>query len=64
MMGLSRLANKDLGTQIAFVLECGELVTFLAKESNLGLLSIFECIDKLGLAKLPMGQSFHRCPFL
>lgn len=49
MMGPSRLANKDLGTQIALVLECGELITFLAQESNLGLLSIFECIAKLGL---------------
>jgi hypothetical protein len=48
MMGPSRLSNKDLGTQIALVLECGELITFLAQESNLGLLSIFECIDKLG----------------
>jgi hypothetical protein len=46
MMGPSRLANKDLGTQIALVLECGELITFLAQESNLGLLSIFESIDK------------------
>jgi hypothetical protein len=42
MMGPSRLANMDLGTQIVFVLECGELITFLAQESNLGLLSIFE----------------------
>ena len=53
MIGLSRLANKDLGTQIALVLECGELITFLAQESNLGLLSISECIDKLGLGILP-----------
>jgi hypothetical protein len=44
MMGPSRLANKDLGTQIALVLECGELITFLAQEPNLGLLSLFECI--------------------
>jgi hypothetical protein len=63
-MGPPRLANKGLGTQMAFVLECGELITFLAQESNLGLLSIVECIDKLGLRKLPMGQSFHMCLFL
>jgi hypothetical protein len=60
MMGPSRLANKDLGTQIALVLECGELITFLAQESNLGLLSISECIDKLGLGILPFGQTLNR----
>jgi hypothetical protein len=38
MMGPSRLANGDLGTQIAFVLEYGELITFLAQVSFLGLL--------------------------
>jgi hypothetical protein len=64
MMGPSRLANNDLGTQMALVLECGELITFLAQESNLGLLIISECIDKLGLGNLLMGQSLHRCPFL
>jgi hypothetical protein len=52
MMGPSRLVNKDLGTQIALVLEYSELITFLAQESNLGLLSISECIDKLGLGTL------------
>jgi hypothetical protein len=57
-MGPSRLANGELGTQIAFVLECGELITFLA--SNLGLLSILECIDKLGLEVLPFGQTLNR----
>jgi hypothetical protein len=62
-MGPPTLANKDLGTQMASVLECGDLITFLAQESNLDLLSIFECIDKLGLGKLPMGQSFHMCLF-
>jgi hypothetical protein len=51
-----KLANKDLGTQITFVLECAELITFLSQESNLDLLSTFECIDKLGLGKLPMGN--------
>jgi hypothetical protein len=60
MMGPSRLANKDLGTQTALVLECGELITFLAQESNLGLLSIFEYIDKLGLGVLPFGQTLNR----
>jgi hypothetical protein len=60
MMGPSRLANKDLGTQIALVLEFGELITFLAQESNLGLLSISECIDKLGLVILPFGQTLNR----
>jgi hypothetical protein len=42
MMGPSRLANKDLGTQIALVLECGELITFLAQVSFLGLLREYE----------------------
>jgi hypothetical protein len=60
MMGPSRLANKDLGTQITLVLECGELITFLAQESNLGLLSISEYIDKLGLGVLPFGQTLNR----
>jgi hypothetical protein len=60
MMGPSRLANKDLGTQIALVLECGELFIFLAQESNMGLLSIFERIDKLGLGVLPFGQTLNR----
>ena len=60
MMGPSRLANKDLGTQIALVLECGELITFLAQESNLGLLITFECIDKLGLGVLPFRQTLNR----
>jgi hypothetical protein len=60
MIGPSRLANKDLGTQIALVLESGELITFLAQESNLGLLSIFECIAKLALGFLPFGQTLNR----
>jgi len=60
MMGPSRLANKDLGTQIALVLEYGELITFLAQESNLGLLSKSECIDNLGLGVLPFGQTLNR----
>jgi hypothetical protein len=59
-MGPPRLANKYLGTQMAFVLVLGELITFLAQESNLGLLSIFECIDKLGLGVLPFGQTLNR----
>jgi hypothetical protein len=63
MMGPSRLANMDIGTQIALVLECGKLFTFLAQESNLGLLSIFEWIDKLGLEVLPFGQTLNRWPF-
>jgi hypothetical protein len=61
-MGPPRLANKYLGTQMAFVLFLGELITFLAQESNLGLLSIFECIDKLGLGVLPFGQTLNRWP--
>jgi hypothetical protein len=60
MMGPSKLAKKDLGTQIALVLECGELITFLAQESNLGLLSKSECIDKLGLRVLAFGQTLNR----
>jgi hypothetical protein len=59
-MGPPRLANRYLGTQMAFVLVLGELITFLAQESNLGLLSIFECIDKLGLGVLPFGQTLNR----
>jgi hypothetical protein len=41
-MGPSRLANKDLGTQMAFVLVLGELITFQAQVSFLGLLSEYE----------------------
>jgi hypothetical protein len=47
----------SLGTQIAFVLECGELIIFLAQELNLSLLSVSEWIDKLGLVILPSGQT-------
>jgi hypothetical protein len=63
-MGPSRLANKDLGTQIDLVLECGELITFLAQVSFLGLPREYEWIDMIGLGNLLMGQSLHRCPFL
>ena len=40
-----------------------EPITFLAQVSFLGLLRIFEGIDKLSLGVLPMGQSILRCPF-
>ena len=63
-MGPPRLANKYLGTQMAFVLVLGELITFLAQMSFLGLLSEYEWIDMVGLGYLLMGQSLHRCPFL
>jgi hypothetical protein len=59
-----RLANKYLGTQMAFVLVLGELITFLAQVSFLGLLSEYEWIDMVGLGYLLMGQSLQRCPFL
>jgi hypothetical protein len=62
-LGPSRLVTRDLGTQMAFVLAFGELITFLAQMSFLGLLSIFKSIDMLGLGALPMGQSLPRCPF-
>ena len=55
MLGPSRLVTKDLGTQIVFVLACGEPITLLAQVLFLGLLSIFELIDKLSLEVLPMG---------
>jgi hypothetical protein len=44
-MGPPRLSNKYLGTQMAFVLVLGELITFLAQVSFLGLLSDYEWID-------------------
>ena len=63
MLGPSRLVTRDLGTQMAFVLACGEQITFLAQVSLLGLLSKFESIDELSLGVLPTGQSILRCPF-
>jgi hypothetical protein len=56
----SDLSSPQRSSQIALVLECGELITFLAQESNLGLLSIFECIAKLGFGVLPFGQTLNR----
>ena len=64
MLGPSKLVTRDLGTQMAFVLARGEQITFLAQVSFLGLLRIFESIDKLSLGVLPMGQSILKCPFL
>ena len=63
MLGPSWLVTRDLGTQMACVLAHGGPITFLAQVSFLGLLSIFESIDELGLGVLPMGQSILRCPF-
>jgi hypothetical protein len=37
-MGPSRLVNKDLGTQMPFVLALGKLITFLAQVAVLGCL--------------------------
>ena len=58
-MGPLRLVNKDLGTQVSFVLALGKLVTFLAQAAILGCLVIYESNDKLGVGILPMGQSLH-----
>jgi hypothetical protein len=58
-MGLSRLVNKDLGTQTSFVLALGKLITFLAQVAILGCLVTCELIDKIGVEVLPMGQSLH-----
>ena len=63
-MGPPRLSNKYLGTQMAFVLVLGELITFLAQVSFLRLLSEYEWIDMVGLEYLLIGQSLQRCPFL
>jgi hypothetical protein len=58
-MGPSRLVNKDLGTQMSFMLALGKLITFLAQVAILGCLVTRELIDKLGVGLLPMGQSLH-----
>jgi hypothetical protein len=58
-MGPLRLVNKDLGTQVSFVLALDKLVTFLAQVAILGCLVTYESIDKLGVELLPMGQSLH-----
>jgi hypothetical protein len=58
-MGPLRLVNKNLGTQVSFVLALGKLVTFLAQVAILGSLVIYESNDKLGVEELPMGQSLH-----
>ena len=63
MLGPSKLVTKDLGTQMAFMLACGEQITFLAQVSFLGLLSKFESIDELSLGVLPIGQSILRYIF-
>jgi hypothetical protein len=47
-MGASRLVNKDLGTQMSFVLALGKLITFLAQVAFLDCLVTYESIDKLG----------------
>ena len=47
-MGPSRLVNKDLGTQMSFVLALGKLITFLAQVAVLDCLVTNELIDKLG----------------
>ena len=54
-MGPPRLANKYLGTQMAFVLVLGELITLLAQVSFLGLLSEYEWLDMVGLVYLLIG---------
>ena len=59
LMGPSRLVNKNLGTQVSFVLALGKLITFLAQVAIMGCLVTWELIDKLGLGLLPMGQSLH-----
>jgi hypothetical protein len=46
LMGPSRLVNKDLGTQMSFVLELGKLITFQAQVAILGCLVTCELIDK------------------
>jgi hypothetical protein len=58
-MGPSRLVKKDLGTQMDFVLACGELITSLAQVSFFGFLSKYELIDKFGLRLLPFGQTLN-----
>jgi hypothetical protein len=58
-MGPSRLVNKDLGTQMSFVLALGKLITFLAQVASLGCLVTCKLIDKLEVGLLPMGQSLH-----
>jgi hypothetical protein len=58
-MGPLRLVNKDLGTQVSFVLALGNLITFLAQVAILGCLVTWELIDKIGVGLLPMGQSLH-----
>jgi hypothetical protein len=47
LMGPSRLVNKDLGTQMFFVLALGKLITFLAQVAILGCLVTCDLIDKL-----------------
>jgi hypothetical protein len=50
-MGPSRLVNKDLGTQMSFVLALSKLITFLAQVAILGCLVTYESNDKLGVEK-------------
>jgi hypothetical protein len=45
-MGPLRLVNKDLGTQMSFVLALGKLISFLAQVAILGCLVTYESIDK------------------
>jgi hypothetical protein len=47
-MGPSKLVNKDLGTQMSFVLELDKLITFLAQTAILDCLVTYESIDNLG----------------
>ena len=63
MLGPMGLVNKDLGTQLAFVIAHGKPIASLAQLSFLGLLSKFELIDELSLWVLSMGQSTLRYPF-
>jgi hypothetical protein len=48
-MGPSRLVNKDIGTEMSFILVLDKLITFLAQVVILGCLVTYESIDKLGV---------------
>ena len=63
MLGPPRLVTIDLGTQVAFLLTLGELITLLAQGPLFAFPSTFKFeLTSLGLAMLPFGQSFLRCP--
>ena len=60
-LGPSMLVTRDLGTQMACGLVCGEQITLVAQMSFLAFLSKLWSNERLDLGMLPMGQFLPIC---